>query len=291
MPLYKYLRPERIDVLQRREIRFTQPGALNDPFELRPRFEALVSEAETLAGLTEKPIDLDPMLRDAYAMLPAEQRSILPYETAAAAIGSLMETDEARSRTSAALMSVLQSMKDISPPVSERIYRVLNSNVGILSLTEMRNEVRMWEHYADNCRGLVLAFDEKNPFFNRRRMPNDEFYFLRKVLYSDEPATSSLLETDGDAVFITKGKNWEYEREWRMLAPLASATRRLSVGGDTVFLFAFPSNALESVILGARAELGLETTIRELFREDKEFSHVKILHSELNCDDQRVRVI
>ena len=30
---YKYLPPERIDILQNRLIRFTQPNALNDPFE------------------------------------------------------------------------------------------------------------------------------------------------------------------------------------------------------------------------------------------------------------------
>lgn len=33
MIVYKYLRPERIDVLKNSLIRFTQPAALNDPFE------------------------------------------------------------------------------------------------------------------------------------------------------------------------------------------------------------------------------------------------------------------
>jgi hypothetical protein len=48
--LYKYLRPERADVLKSLEIRFTQPNALNDPFELRPRFESLIPEAEVLSN-------------------------------------------------------------------------------------------------------------------------------------------------------------------------------------------------------------------------------------------------
>jgi hypothetical protein len=34
--LYKYVLPERIDVLLQRKIRFTQPCFLNDPFEFRP---------------------------------------------------------------------------------------------------------------------------------------------------------------------------------------------------------------------------------------------------------------
>lgn len=36
MIFYKYVIPERIDVLLNGMIRFTQPTALNDPFELRP---------------------------------------------------------------------------------------------------------------------------------------------------------------------------------------------------------------------------------------------------------------
>jgi hypothetical protein len=36
MKIYKYLSPERMDVLSRCRIRYTQPGAFNDPFEVKP---------------------------------------------------------------------------------------------------------------------------------------------------------------------------------------------------------------------------------------------------------------
>lgn len=36
MILYKYLTPDRIDVLQNCMVRYTQPGAFNDPFEVKP---------------------------------------------------------------------------------------------------------------------------------------------------------------------------------------------------------------------------------------------------------------
>lgn len=44
--LYKYLAPDRIDILQKRRIRFTPPGAFNDPFEFRPVLKALRSDPE-----------------------------------------------------------------------------------------------------------------------------------------------------------------------------------------------------------------------------------------------------
>ena len=41
---YKYVPAERIDILRNRLIRFTQPLALNDPFEAKPHFYELGSK-------------------------------------------------------------------------------------------------------------------------------------------------------------------------------------------------------------------------------------------------------
>lgn len=38
MVFYKYVSAKRIDILQNRLIRFTQPNAMNDPFEGQPHF-------------------------------------------------------------------------------------------------------------------------------------------------------------------------------------------------------------------------------------------------------------
>ena len=44
MVLYKYLTPARLDVLEGRRIRFTQPAAFNDPFEFRPCIESAMAQ-------------------------------------------------------------------------------------------------------------------------------------------------------------------------------------------------------------------------------------------------------
>lgn len=62
MTLFKYIRPERIDVIRNLEIRITQPDALNDPFELQPHFDSIIAEADILASLPKSPIDLRPMV-------------------------------------------------------------------------------------------------------------------------------------------------------------------------------------------------------------------------------------
>jgi|SRR5215213_2583841 len=289
MTLFKYIRAERIDVIENLEIRFTQPDALNDPFELRPHFESIVAEADVLANLPQTPVDLRPMVAQAYSMLSEEQRTMLPLDAAMQAIEAFMATDDAREATAQELQLFLQSMRDGAAPIREAIYRAFNDNVGILSLSEIHNHELMWSHYADTHKGLVLCFDERQSFFNRRRSENDEFYFVRKVRYSEGPATS-LATIDGDALLVTKGTKWSYEREWRMLVPLRDATRSLKVGGDTVHLFAFPPEALRGIILGAHATVTLEDSVRNLLNARLELRHVHLSRALLDFGERSVKV-
>ena len=52
MYLYKYLPPDRIDVLENAAIRFTQPDQLNDPFESRPCMTSIREHFRT--AMTQK---------------------------------------------------------------------------------------------------------------------------------------------------------------------------------------------------------------------------------------------
>jgi hypothetical protein len=289
--LYKYLRPERVDVLNSLEIRFTQPNALNDPFELRPRFELLIPEVEVLANYSATPVDFDPILRQAYSILAEEQRSVLPYEAAASAFKSFMESDQGRSATSEGLLQFLRFNSQMATPLCESLYEALNRGVGILSLTEVPDELLMWAHYAESHRGILLGFDEKHAFFNRKRSDNDEFNFLRKVIYADLPPAPSALGVDGNALFITKGMKWSYEREWRMLAPLEDSSRSVEIAGDTVHLFALPPQALVSVVIGARASAELERSVLGAVRASADLAHISVSRAALDLDAQRVSVL
>lgn len=289
MTIFKYIRPERIDVIENLEIRFTQPDALNDPFELRPHFDSLVAEADVLANLPQTPVDLRPMVAEAYSMLSEEQRAMLPLDAATQWIEAFMATDDAREANAQGLRIFLQLMRDGAAPIRETIYRTFNDNVGILSFSEIPDHELMWSHYADTHKGLVLCFDEGHSFFNRRRSENDEFYFVRKVHYSDGPATS-LADIDGDALLVTKGTKWSYEREWRMLVPLREAKRSLTFGGDKVYLFAFPPEALKAIILGAHATATLEVSVRNLVNDRPELRHVHLSRALLDFDTRSVKV-
>lgn len=289
MTLFKYIRSERIDVIENLEIRFTQPDALNDPFELHPHFESIVAEADVLANLPQAPVDLRPMVAQAHAMLSEAQRASLPLDAAMQWVEAFMATDDARDATAQGLQIFLRSMRDGAAPIREAIYRAFNDNVGILSLSEIPDHELMWAHYAESHKGLVLCFDEQHAFFNRRRSENDEFYFVRKVRYSDSPALS-MASLDGDMLLVTKGTKWTYEKEWRILVPLKDATRALMIGGDTVHLFSFPPDALKGIILGAHATDVTKTSVQRLLNESSEPRHVHLSQATLDLATRSVKV-
>ena len=54
MIFYKYVSAERIDILQNRLIRFTQPNGMTDPFEARPYFYIPKAEQRILSDLPER---------------------------------------------------------------------------------------------------------------------------------------------------------------------------------------------------------------------------------------------
>lgn len=65
MKLHKYVTADRIDVLKNELIRFTQPSALNDPWELKPRTDHLVSDHD-IEGIAAPLMEHDAMV-DAFA--------------------------------------------------------------------------------------------------------------------------------------------------------------------------------------------------------------------------------
>src|SRR5450755_4024642 len=97
MVLYKYLTPARLDVLEHRRIRFTQPAAFNDPFEFKPYIESAASQ-EHLREFVEQ--NFDAILRrelEEYPilskLLPGEQAVNLlrPFKSSIPSLFQLLE--------------------------------------------------------------------------------------------------------------------------------------------------------------------------------------------------------
>jgi len=161
--LYKYLRPERIDVLRDGRIRYTQPIYLNDPFDTKPAFRA------------------------------DERRERMKLQSLAAA-KRFGWTEGQRLRINRQLDKMYRSSLELFPidrPESaketiEGMVESLGVSVAIFSLAERPDSVLMWSHYACDHSGFVIVFDVDYPEWNRVGAEDDDnpSGVLRKVRYS-----------------------------------------------------------------------------------------------------------
>src|SRR5437899_2868404 len=116
--LYKYVSIARLQDILGGFIRFSQPGAFNDPFELLPEIVMAPGEPERKINVS---FDI-----------------LAPRRTA--------------------MNAVLCTLPDgfvSSDPTSRDVVRQLDEQIGILSLSRVRNSLLMWSHYADQYAGAV----------------------------------------------------------------------------------------------------------------------------------------
>lgn len=152
MILYKYLPPERLDILRNRRIRFTQPGDFNDPFEFRPYIATAMEEGFTAKYLEENFDQLIEENIEKYASLI----SSIPKEFVKPML--LAHKDQVPKLLKLLDPAMIQS-------IAPRIDRTLNQTVGVLCLSEVRDSLLMWGHYTDNHHGFVVGFDSEKSFF------------------------------------------------------------------------------------------------------------------------------
>jgi hypothetical protein len=85
---------------------------------------------------------------------------------------------------------------------------------GVCCFSEKKDNILMWAHYAESFKGYCIEFDTNNEPFTK----------MRKVDYSYDMPSFDLVsfvvnESDDQILklFSTKAKDWEYEKEWRIL--------------------------------------------------------------------------
>ena len=284
--LYKFVTPERVDVLATGLIRFTQPSALNDPFELRPVFEGFLTEAQIVEATNPTWEMLEDALRQRYATLPSDAQALYSIDSIVQLVkGSPHLIEKSLAPFAAEARRVIS---DFTPHAREILSKALQTKVGILSLSESVTNPLLWAHYASSHKGFAFELSSNHPYFSRRRSESDELYHLRKVKYVDRRDSGrALSEIDGDDLFVTKETSWKYEEEWRMLALLDDAEEIVEVDGDSVYLFSFPMEAIRSVILGARSSELLCQRVR-LQLASREARHIKVMRAELDTLNRRV---
>ena len=124
-----------------------------------------------------------------------------------------------------------------TPGFAESLIQEDLSKMEVLCLSERRDDILMWAHYADSHRGLCFGFAPQEWVLLK--------HHAKPVHYQEDyPIVNALrgtLEEARQALAFTKSTAWAYEREWRVVRAATSGQR-----------YRFPAQALAEVIFGAR---------------------------------------
>lgn len=179
--LFKYMSAGRLlALLKQPSIRFTQPNALNDPYECH---------------LT---LDRKTLLENYREFRRAGDPGI-----------SVERLDES--------VAMAESQLVIDALLH---YRERRNSLGVVSLSEDPLQLLMWAHYADEHRGSAIELDVTHPALLPRSDGGEHYSDIRKVEYTQKkifgvPSPDTIVK-----VLSTKSTDWSYEREWRLVRTL-----------------------------------------------------------------------
>jgi hypothetical protein len=241
--LYKYLGPDRIDVLQNLRIRFTQPCGLNDPFE-----SALLVRTDAFQAYEEN------LKRDAANLASASEED-----------RQLLEETKAE---------LLERAKQAMAPhaVGRELADYLNRSQGVLSLSRTNDSLLMWAHYCNSHRGYVLALDDTHPWFYQKNglgestRPHNVIYTSRRIAVPEDA------DDLYDRLLCYKSLEWAYEQEVRIFRTFVSNDGPSSENDiNKVHLFDIPKECIKEIYIGANADSSLFNAIFDsIFRKKLE---------------------
>jgi hypothetical protein len=277
--LYKYMSANRQSIFDDWLFRFTQPKALNDPFEMQPHISGYSTPKELRKLASQR---LEEYARERYHAMVHERAGhaeIVPFEIFRARI---------EPHRNAQIEAACLRAPEYNAAMAEHINELMNKNIGVLSLCEHANSLLMWAHYGDSHQGFAIEFDTSAAFFHQETPPvhvkaspediagfAEEYGRLRRIRYREERPSVVVTDMTFDTI-MTKGKDWEYEGEWRMLMPLDYAEVMMWPVKDwPIFLFAVPPSAVKTIILGCNANTDLIARVLSL-RANPETEHIGI---------------
>lgn len=209
-------------ILRDRQVHFSDPSALNDPWDCRPWFDdAALDDPESVENL----------IKWFFSFTPA----------------SPVSEGEARA-TQNEIRRNPEYRRGILKRFSEGFLKMIPNRWKIYCLTPVPDSTLMWSHYGHNHSGICLEFTTRSPVIGAA---------LEVEYLADYPkwAPHLVSNTDGPHVLLTKSDDWRYEREYRIIG-LGDGVAR-PIEAHPMFLkgnfMTVPDDAISAVIVGCEA--------------------------------------
>jgi len=160
----------------------------------------------------------------------------------------------------------------LPPSAIDTVLRNATGTIVVLSLSENRESLLMWAHYAAAHTGFLIGFESPETILGSQ----SPHRHIAKVIYASErPSRITFEEITNDELLLTKSKEWEYEQEWRILDSLFSADGKAPVNAPDCWPFRFRPEAITEVIGGCRVDPRFVERLETVLDGDKKYEHVR----------------
>lgn len=257
--LYKYLgdREWHLDVLRRLRIRFTQPEDLNDLLDCMPDVLPPKNPRAFVEKTFERNRELINKRRPPKHVMRKYKRSKIREYT--------------------------RRPEDLLKRGGDIVRKAVNI-AGVLSLTERNDIMPMWAHYAANHSGFAVGVRTVGRPLARVDKDVGHEGVLRKVVYRKDRVAVHVDQMDMSwEMLFTKGLDWSYEREWRIVRQLQNRDDVLpdEKGVRRICVWNIDPEAIDSVYLGLRVTERVKSEVLSATAPGTPLQHVRVYEARL----------
>ncbi len=182
---------------------------------------------------------------------------------------------------------LLPAKKEYTYEMNKKFQDYASRKIGILSLTEKRNDLVMWSHYAHDHKGVVIEFSVNNEFMNIHDFGNKEAT-CQKVKYEEKRCWAPdewNQKEKYDFILklgITKSTYWENEKEWRGFCEIESK--------NNSYLIKFPPKIITGIIYGCRIDEKKKKEISDIIKQNQKYSRIKEYQAEIHDCEYKLSI-
>lgn len=134
-------------------------------------------------------------------------------------------------------------------------------DVSIFCLTEDKDNLLMWAHYAGNHTGIVIKFKDVPEFDTPIKLAQKVIYVdtFPEISYDDIFNDKYTEREIHDIFSLTKGKDWKYEKEWRIVSGLRDKSKPYEI-------IPFAKEEVKAVYLGCKISDENKRTVIDIIK-------------------------
>ncbi|HEU6437931.1 MAG TPA: DUF2971 domain-containing protein [Nitratidesulfovibrio sp.] len=232
----------RIDFFNCPRMRYTPPCEFNDPFDYALHFDSVGSDEQIHECILRNFKAIARNAAEARGRSLKERRFLFEMYSSEPGMSCLIK--EVKNLISNGGIDLRKFSEDFRNNVGGWM-------VGVLCLTEKKDNILMWSHYASSHEGFLVGIRTDVPMFKEGLHKKYDYDVLYRVGYRADRPKSSMLEFNMASLF-TKSLCWKYEKEWRVAKSLKNV---MGGDGDVVGVYRIDLECISEVVVGARASV------------------------------------